>query len=75
MLIPSAVSRNGSPSPSEYTESSSTPWLTVSLVAASSSTPPSSGPTHGVQPKANAPPSSSEPSFPRPPASWNRTSR
>src|SRR5262249_27304445 len=48
--------RNGSPSPSEYTASSDAPWAASPRVAPIARTEPSTGPMHGVQPNASAAP-------------------
>ena len=54
----------GIPRPKEYTPKRIMPLRTVSWVAAIASIPASIGPTHGVQPKANARPITKAPSAP-----------
>ena len=51
-----AMARNGSASPAENTVSIIPPWSAVPDVPARRRTEPKMGPTHGVQPKAKAPP-------------------
>lgn len=64
--IPAAMSRNGITNPEEKISSSNAPWSAVAEVEASKRTEPRIGPTHGVQPKANAAPRIKELSaFPR----------
>ena len=55
--MPSAVSKNGTANPAEYTANSKTPRAIVSLAAANASTVARIGPMQGVQPNAKAKPS------------------
>ena len=54
--MPSAVSKNGTASPAEYTANSNIPLAIVSLAAASANTAVRIGPMQGVHPNANAKP-------------------
>ncbi len=60
---PSATITNGSPRPRQYATISATPRAAVapSVPDATEMTPASVGPRHGVQPRANTPPSSGAP--------------
>ncbi len=60
LSISSAVSMNGTASPSEKIPSKIAPWMTVAAVDAKSSTVPRMGPMQGLQPNANSAPIRSE---------------
>ena len=55
--VKAAASTNGTPSPSEYVDSNTTPLATVADVALTVRIAPRMGPMQGVHPKPNANPS------------------
>ena len=65
LSMSTALMKNGTPRPNEYSSSMATPWRTFPWLVASSSAEPRKAPTQGVHPTEKTTPKTSEEKKPR----------